>query len=77
MAELLTENGSMQKASTLMRICSQPVVNAAYVQGRKMLSLFLRQLPNESQTIVSGFHVAEHLSFSTIRILVSGGIANC
>jgi len=31
---------------------------------------FLRELPDSSQTIVSGFHIAEHLAFADLRTLV-------
>lgn len=31
---------------------------------------FLRELPAESQVVVSGFHIAEHLSFSDLQELV-------
>jgi SAM-dependent methyltransferase len=31
---------------------------------------FLKELPNESQSVVSGFHIAEHLPFSQLQILV-------
>jgi SAM-dependent methyltransferase len=31
---------------------------------------FLKALPSESQLIVSGFHVAEHLSFETLQTLI-------
>ena len=30
----------------------------------------LKELPNESQTVVSGFHLAEHIPFETLQLLV-------
>lgn len=31
---------------------------------------FLKNLPNESQAIISGFHLAEHIAFDDLRVLV-------
>ena len=31
----------------------------------------LRELPDDSQAVVSGFHIAEHLPFDSLRVLVS------
>lgn len=68
--ELLTENGFDAQGVDL----DAGMLAACYQRGLHVTQgdaiSFLKALPNESQSIVSGFHIAEHLPFSELQTLV-------
>ena len=80
--ELLTENGfeaqGVDLDDAMLSACRE---RGLCVQTGDAL-VFLRALPDQSQAIVSGFHIAEHLPFKTLqalvqdalRVLVPGGL---
>ena len=80
--ELLAENGfealGVDLDDAMLSACRE---RGLCVQTGDAL-VFLRALPDQSQAIVSGFHIAEHLPFKTLqalvqdalRVLVPGGL---
>jgi O-antigen chain-terminating methyltransferase len=68
--ELLTENGFEAKGVDLddgmLEACRERGLRA---EKREAIE-FLKSLPDESQSIVSGFHIAEHLAFPDLQALV-------
>jgi len=69
--ELLKEYGfegqGVDLDAGMLRSCHERGLQA--IQGDAIE--FLRQLPSESQLIVSGFHIAEHLPFEQLQTLVA------
>ncbi|MGN6322769.1 MAG: class I SAM-dependent methyltransferase [Dyella sp.] len=69
--ELLKENGfdgqGVDLDAGMLRSCHERNLRA--IQGDVIE--FLRKLPSESQLIVSGFHIAEHLPFEQLQTLVA------
>ncbi|WP_051469621.1 bifunctional 2-polyprenyl-6-hydroxyphenol methylase/3-demethylubiquinol 3-O-methyltransferase UbiG [Chelativorans sp. J32] len=67
---LLSENGFNVQGVDL----DERMLSACKEQGldaiRGDASSFLEQLPDESKSIISGFHIAEHLSFQQLQTLV-------
>lgn len=68
--ELLSEHGFRARGVDLdegmLTACYDNQLMATKEDG----VAFLETLPNESQALVSGFHIAEHLPFSRLRTLV-------
>lgn len=68
--ELLTDNGFDARGVDL----DVGMLAASYERGLNVTTgdaiSFLKDLPNESQSIVSGFHITEHLTFSELQTLV-------
>jgi O-antigen chain-terminating methyltransferase len=68
--EVLTENGFQAEGVDL----DEGMLAACHERGLKAEKReaieFLKSLPDESQSIVSGFHIAEHLAFSDLQALV-------
>ncbi len=80
--ELLSENGFKVQGVDIddgMLLVCRDLGLSVYVQDALD---FLRELPDETQTVVSGFHIAEHVSFAVLqemiseakRVLVPGGL---
>jgi O-antigen chain-terminating methyltransferase len=69
--ELLKEHGfegqGVDLDAGMLRSCHERGLQA--IQGDAIE--FLRQLPSESQLIISGFHIAEHLPFEQLQTLVA------
>jgi len=69
--ELLSDWGFESKGIDLdtgmLKACHELGLNVE----RGDFLVFLRALPNESQTVVSAFHLVEHLSFDALQCLVS------
>lgn len=80
--ELLREVGFSTKGVDLddgmLTACREAGLDVAKMDAVE----FLRELPNSSQVIVTGFHIAEHLPFATlhnllrevVRVLCPGGV---
>jgi len=80
--ELMSENGFIATGVDLddgmLEACKELALNV--INNDALLAL--KKLPNESQVVVSGFHVAEHLPFEvlldvvkeSIRVLKPGGL---
>ena len=80
--ELLTENGfhvlGVDLDEGMLAACKERNLPAE----KKDALLALQDLPSQSQVIVSGFHIAEHLPFNTLqevikeslRVLRQGGL---
>lgn len=68
--ELLAENGFDAQGVDL----DEEMVAASGARGLRVANedavAFLKALPNDSQSIVSGFHIAEHLPFAELQSLV-------
>jgi len=68
--ELLAENGFDARGVDL----DEGMLAACRENGLRVMKddaiAFLKTLPNESQSIVSAFHIAEHLLFSELQMLV-------
>ena len=68
--ELLTESGfdalGVDLDDGMLAICRKLHLNVATTDALAAL----KTLPNESQLIVSGFHIAEHIPFIVLQILV-------
>lgn len=68
--ELLGENGFNACGVDL----DEGMLAACYENGLRVTHedgiAFLEKFPNESQTVVSGIHIAEHLPFARLQILV-------
>jgi SAM-dependent methyltransferase len=68
--ELLKESGfdghGVDLDDDMLAACRQQGLN---VEMQDALSA-LKALPNESQLVVSGFHIAEHIQFSDLQLLV-------
>jgi O-antigen chain-terminating methyltransferase len=68
--ELLKENGfegqGVDLDAGMLRSCHERGLRA--IQGDAIE--FLKQLPSESQLIISGFHIVEHLPFEHLQTLV-------
>lgn len=68
--QLLGEHGfdaqGVDLDAGMLQACKELGLRA--VQGNAID--FLKQLPNESQAIVSGFHIAEHIPFEALQTLV-------
>ena len=68
--ELISETDSMRLGSNpddrMLEACKEHGLNAI----NKDALLTLQELPDESQVIVSGFHIAEHLPFETLLEIV-------
>src|SRR5215469_3508512 len=68
--ELVTNNGFDARGVDL----DEGMLEACYENGLRATKedgiAFLEKLPNESQLIVSGFHIAEHLPFAQLQILI-------
>ncbi len=68
--ELLTDNGfqafGVDLDSGMLAACDERGLQVS----KKDAITALRELPDESQSIVSGFHIAEHLPFDVLSILV-------
>jgi SAM-dependent methyltransferase len=68
--EILTDNGFDAEGVDL----DEGMLAACYEKGLRATNddaiAFLEKLPNDSQTIVSGFHIAEHLPFAQLQTLV-------
>src|SRR5258707_9571427 len=68
--ELLTDYGFDARGVDL----DQGMLTACHENGLRATNddgiAFLEKLPSESQMIVSGFHIAEHLPFAQLQILV-------
>lgn len=50
----------------MLSVCVERGLDAA----RQEATVFLRSLPDESQCVVSGFHIAEHIPFADLQIVV-------
>ena len=68
--ELLTENGCIAIGidinEAMLEPCKELKLTVKAVDALK----FLRSLPNASQSIISGFHIVEHLNFDYLQSLV-------
>ena len=68
--ELMSENGfnatGVDLDDRMLEACKEHGLNAI----NKDALLTLQELPDESQVIVSGFHIAEHLPFETLLEIV-------
>jgi O-antigen chain-terminating methyltransferase len=68
--ELLKENGVSAEGIDL----DDDMLSACRVQGLKVATgdavAYLQTLPNNSRSVISGFHIAEHLSLEDLKIVV-------
>ena len=68
--ELLKENGVSAEGIDL----DDDMLSACRVQGLKVATgdavAYLQTLPNNSRSVISGFHIAEHLSLDDLKIVV-------
>jgi SAM-dependent methyltransferase len=68
--ELLNEAGfkttGIDLNQSMITLCQQLGLNAKCQNAIE----YLKTLPNDSQTIISGFHIAEHISFDDLRTIV-------
>lgn len=68
--ELLKENGVSAEGIDL----DDDMLSACRVQGLKVATgdavAYLQSLPNNSRSVISGFHIAEHLSLEDLKIVV-------
>jgi O-antigen chain-terminating methyltransferase len=68
--ELLKENGVSAEGIDL----DDDMLSACRVQGLKVATgdavAYLQSLPNNSRSLISGFHIAEHLSLDDLKIVV-------
>ena len=68
--ELLKENGVSAEGIDL----DDDMLSACKVQGLKVATgdavAYLQSLPNNSRSVISGFHIAEHLSLEDLKIVV-------
>ena len=68
--ELLKENGVSAEGIDL----DDDMLSACRAQGLKVATgdavAYLQTLPNNSRSVISGFHIAEHLSLEDLKIVV-------
>ena len=68
--ELLKENGVSAEGIDL----DDDMLSACKVKGLKVATgdavAYLQSLPNNSRSLISGFHIAEHLSLDDLKIVV-------
>jgi SAM-dependent methyltransferase len=68
--ELLGEMGvkahGVDSSDGMLQDCHS--LNLSYTQ--EDILTYLKRLPSESQSVISGFHIAEHLPFDSLKILI-------